>query len=103
VLLAAASRGKAAIDTVHLDIADTKRLTIEATDAAASGFTATACIHPSQVDVIRAAYRPDAKTVAWARAVLAAAEGERGVFTYDGRMVDEPVLRLARGVLRRAE
>ena len=36
-------------------------------------------------------------------AVLAAAEGERGVFTYDGRMVDEPVLRLARGVLRRAE
>jgi citrate lyase subunit beta / citryl-CoA lyase len=103
VLLAAGSRGKAAIDAVHLDIAGTKRLTIEATDAAASGFTATACIHPSQVDVIRAAYRPDAKTVAWARGVLAAAEGERGVFTYDGRMVDEPVLRHARGVLRRAE
>ncbi len=103
VLLAAGSRGKAAIDAVHLDIADTKRLTIEATDAAASGFTATACIHPSQVDVIRAAYRPDDKTVAWAKAVLAAAEGERGVFTYEGRMVDEPVLRHARGVLRRAE
>jgi citrate lyase subunit beta/citryl-CoA lyase len=103
VLLAAGSRGKAAIDAVHLDIADTKRLTIEATDAAASGFTATACIHPSQVDVIRSAYRPDDKTVAWAKSVLAAAEGERGVFTYEGRMVDEPVLRHARGVLRRAE
>ena len=62
VLLAAGSRGKAAIDAVHLDIADTKRLTIEAMDAAASGFTATACIHPSQVDVIRDAYRPDAKS-----------------------------------------
>ena len=103
VLLAAGSRGKAAIDAVHLDIADTKRLTIEATDAAASGFAATACIHPSQVDIIRAAYRPDAKTVAWASGVLAAAEGERGVFTYEGRMVDEPVLRHARGVLTRAE
>ena len=103
VLLAAGSRGKAAIDAVHLDIADTKRLTIEATDAAASGFTATACIHPSQVEVIRAAYRPDEKALAWARGVLAAAEGERGVFTYEGRMVDEPVLRHARGVLRKAQ
>lgn len=103
VLLAAGSRGKAAIDTVHLDIADVKRLRIEATDAAASGFAATACIHPSQVDVIRAAYRPDERTLAWAKGVLAAAEGERGVFTYEDRMVDEPVLRLARAVVRRAE
>jgi citrate lyase subunit beta/citryl-CoA lyase len=102
VLLAAGSRGKAAIDAVHLDIAETKRLSIEATDAAASGFAATACIHPSQVEIIRAAYRPDDKTVEWATGVLAAAEGERGVFTYEGRMVDEPVLRHARGVLRRA-
>lgn len=103
VLLAAGARGKAAIDAVHLDIADTKRLTIEATDAAASGFAATACIHPSQVEIIRAVYRPDRKTVEWARGVLAAADGERGVFSYGGRMVDEPVLRHARGVLARAE
>jgi citrate lyase subunit beta/citryl-CoA lyase len=102
VLLAAGSRGKAAIDAVHLDIEDVKRLAIEAADAAASGFTATACIHPSQVPVIRAAYRPDEKSVAWAREVLAAAEPERGVFAHGGRMVDEPVLRHARHVLERA-
>jgi citrate lyase subunit beta/citryl-CoA lyase len=102
VLLAAGARGKAAIDAVHLDIADTKRLAIEAADAAASGFTATACIHPSQVAIIRSAYRPDDADVAWARAVLDAAETERGVFAYEGRMVDEPVLRHARAVLRRA-
>jgi citrate lyase subunit beta/citryl-CoA lyase len=102
VLLAAGARGKAAIDAVHLDIADTKRLTIEAADAAASGFTATACIHPTQVAVIRKAYQPADDAVAWARAVLAAAEGERGVFTYEGRMVDEPILRHARSVVRRA-
>ncbi|WP_426325409.1 HpcH/HpaI aldolase/citrate lyase family protein [Microbacterium sp. E-13] len=103
VLLAAGSRGKSAIDAVHLDIEDAKRLAIEAADAAASGFAATACIHPSQVPVIRAAYRPDEKTVAWARGVLGAAESERGVFSYQGRMVDEPVLRHARGVLARAD
>lgn len=102
VLLAAGARGKAAIDAVHLDIADTKRLAIEAADAAASGFAATACIHPSQVDVIRQAYGPDRKTLAWARGVLAAAESQGGVFTYEGRMVDEPVLRHARAVLVRA-
>jgi len=103
VLLAAGARGKAAIDAVHLDIDDTKGLSREAADAAASGFAATACIHPAQVPVIRAAYRPDEKSVTWARSVLAAADGERGVFTHEGRMVDEPVLRHARSVLQRAE
>ena len=58
-------------------------------------------IHPSQVAIIRDAYRPDAKAVSWAEAVLAAAAEERGVFTFDGRMVDEPVLRHARALLRR--
>ena len=102
VLLAAGARGKAAIDAVHLDIADVKGLAREATDAAASGFAATACIHPSQVDVIRRAYAPDADSVVWATGVLAAAVGERGVFTFEGRMVDEPVLRHARALVQRA-
>lgn len=103
VLLEAGAHGKAAIDAVHIDIDDIAGLEREAIDAAASGFAATACIHPRQVSVIRAAYAPDEATVQWARAVLAAAEGERGVFRFDGRMVDEPVLRHARSVLHRAD
>lgn len=102
VLLEAGAYGKAAIDAVHVDIADTAGLEQEARDAAAAGFRATACIHPSQVGVIRAAYAPDPETVAWAHAVLAAAEEERGVFRFQGRMVDEPVLRHARAVVSRA-
>lgn len=102
VLLAAGARGKAAIDAVHLDIADAKGQLREAKDAAASGFAATACIHPSQVALVRDAYRPDAATLAWARAVLATAQSQRGVFSFEGRMVDEPVLRHARSVLARA-
>lgn len=101
VLLAAGARNKAAIDAVHLDIADTKRLRIEATDAAASGFAATACIHPSQVPIIRAAYEPEERVAEWARGVLAAASSERGVFTFEGKMIDEPVLRHARAVIAR--
>lgn len=102
VLLAAGARGKAAIDAVHLDISDTKGLAREAADAAASGFTASACIHPAQVETIRAAYRPGAGEVEWAREVLDAARTHVGVFAHRGRMVDEPVLRHARAVLQRA-
>ncbi|GAA5153760.1 CoA ester lyase [Microbacterium pseudoresistens] len=103
VLLAAGAHGKAAIDSVHLDIADLDGLAEEAADAVASGFAATACIHPGQVETIRAAYLPDADAVREARALLDAASGERGVFRFEGRMIDEPVLRHARSVLARAE
>jgi citrate lyase subunit beta/citryl-CoA lyase len=102
VLLAAGASGIAAIDAVHLDIADVDGLAAEAADARASGFSATACIHPGQVGAIRDAYRPTARELDAAAAVLAAAEDKHGVFVFGGRMVDEPVLRHARSVLARA-
>ena len=102
VLLEAGAHGKGAIDAVHIDIGDIAGQKAEAIDAAASGFTATACIHPSQVAVIRDAYAPAADALDWARAVLEMAESERGVFRFQGRMVDEPVLRHARSLLLRA-
>ena len=102
VLLAAGAAGIPAIDTVHLDIEDLDGLRTEAEDASASGFAATACIHPSHVTVIRDAYRPTPEQVAWAQRVLDAAAGEQGVFRFEGGMVDGPVLRHAEAVLRRA-
>ena len=103
VLLAAGAAGTTAIDTVHLDIADLAGLQAEAEDAVAVGFAATACIHPSQVAVIRAAYSPTPEEVARARELLAAAEAAGGgVFRHDGLMVDGPVLAHARAVLRRS-
>jgi citrate lyase subunit beta/citryl-CoA lyase len=56
----------------------------------------------AQVDVIREAYAPTAEEVEAAQALLTAAEGERGVFQFNGRMVDEPVLRHARRIVERA-
>lgn len=103
VLLAAGAHGKAAVDAVHVDIADMAGLEAEARDAAASGFAATACIHPSQVETIRSAYAPSKDAIEWSRAVLDAAEGERGAFRFRGQMIDEPVLRHARSVLQRAD
>lgn len=103
VLLAAGAHRRLAIDAVHLDIRDLEGLRAEAEDAAACGFAATACIHPTQVEVVRQAYRPTEEQVAWARRVLAAAEGNRGVFAFEGGMVDGPVLRHAEQLLARDE
>ncbi|WP_419818738.1 HpcH/HpaI aldolase/citrate lyase family protein [Glaciibacter flavus] len=103
ILLATGAAGIAAIDTVHLDIADVAGLTEEAEDAAASGFAATACIHPSQVAVIRDAYRPADDEVERAREIIAAAAAEHGVFRHGDRMVDAPLLRHAEAVIRRAD
>ncbi len=101
VLLAASSFGRAALDAVHLDIGDLAGLKAEALDAAAVGFDATVCIHPSQIPLVRNAYRPTDEQIDWARRVLAAAASERGVFAFEGQMVDSPVLRQAEAILRR--
>lgn len=102
VLVDAGAHGVGALDTVYLDFGDLEGLRREAEDAAAMGFMATPCIHPSQVAVVRGAYRPTAGQVAFARDVLAAAESQGGVFRLGDVMVDGPVIAQAREVLRRA-
>ena len=93
---------KAAIDAVYTAIGDSEGLAAECEDAAATGFTAKACIHPAQVSSVRAAFAPTNDEVADARELLAEAERRPGVFTWRGAMVDEPILRHARAVVARA-
>ncbi|RBO90885.1 HpcH/HpaI aldolase/citrate lyase family protein [Nocardia puris] len=101
-LLAAKAYGKFALDSVYLDIRDLDGLRAETDDAVAVGFDAKVAIHPSQVPVIRAAYAPADDEVAWARRLLDEVPNHRGVFAFEGRMVDAPVLRHAERILRRA-
>jgi citrate lyase subunit beta / citryl-CoA lyase len=99
ILLAAGARGIHALDAVYLEIENIDGLKREATDAAASGFSATACIHPSQVETVRASYQPANEDVAWAYRVLHAASEAKGVFSFEGNMIDAPVLRHAERIL----
>lgn len=101
-LLAARARGLVALDAVYLDFADLAGQRAEATDAAAMGFSGTACVHPTQVAVIRAAYRPSPAQIDWARRIAREARGRAGVFRVGGLMVDGPVLAQAAQILRRA-
>lgn len=99
VQLAAAAHGRFAIDSVHIDIEDLAGQTAEAVDAARLGFAATACIHPGQVEPIRAAYRPGAELAEWAERVLTAVQS--GVGAVDGQMIDAPLLAQAATIRRR--
>ncbi|TLM85308.1 CoA ester lyase [Pseudarthrobacter sp. NamE5] len=103
VLLAARAFGKEAIDAVYVDIPDLAGLAAEAADAVASGFSSKACIHPSQAAVVRGAYAPSEAEVAAAAALLRAASAAgSGVFQYNGKMIDGPILKHAEAVIRRA-
>ncbi len=103
VLLAARAFGKDAIDAVYVNIPDLDGLAREAHDAVASGFGAKACIHPDQVAVVRGAYAPSETDVAAAAELLdAAAAAGTGVFQFNGKMIDGPILKHAESVLRRA-
>jgi len=104
VLLAASAHGRPAIDSIYLDIPDLDGLAAEAEDAAASGFTLKACIHPSQVAVVRQAFKADEAQVAWAHRVLdavrASAGGhDSGAIRVDGQMIDAPLIRQAEAIL----
>ena len=113
VLLAAAARGRPAIDAVYVNIPDLDGLAAEAQDAAASGFALKACVHPTQVPVVRRAFQADEAQVAWARRVLdAAATGSTtgdsatggsatagGAVKVDGQMIDAPLIRQAEAIL----
>jgi citrate lyase subunit beta/citryl-CoA lyase len=101
-LLAAKAYGRLALDSVYLDIGDLDGLRREVDDAVAVGFDAKVAIHPTQLPVIRAGYSPTAEQAQWAQRVLAAAADERGVFAFEGLMVDAPVLRRAERITQLA-
>ncbi len=101
-LLAAKAYGKFALDSVYLDIKDLDGLRAETEDAVAVGFDAKVAIHPGQIPVIRSTYAPTDDELSWARRLLDEVPRNRGVFAFEGRMVDGPVIRHAERIVRRA-
>jgi len=67
------------------------------------GFTGTVCIHPSQVSYANNGFSPSETELDWARGVGAAGEVATaqglGAVTFQGRMIDRPVVERARAML----
>lgn len=69
----------------------------------AYGVNGAICIHPRQVAIANATFRPSPAELAEARALLAAwqSRGDSGVLVLDGRMIDLPVVERARRLVAR--
>jgi citrate lyase subunit beta/citryl-CoA lyase len=91
------------IDGVTVDWKDTERLERDSMRARRAGFGAKLCIHPDQIPIVDRSLGPTLAEVEWAARVLAAWVASDGsVVSLDGRMVDAPVVQLARRVVTRA-
>lgn len=91
------------VDGVTTATQDAEVLTADAQRSRRFGFGAKLCIHPAQVAGVHQALAPTEAECDWARRVLAAeVAAGGGAFSVDGKMVDPPVLLLARKILQTA-
>ncbi len=107
ILLAARAHGLAALDGVHLDLADDAGLEEACRQGRDLGFDGKTLVHPRQIDPANRAFAPDAAELALARRIVAAhAEAQaagRGVTVLDGRLVEALHVEAARRRIALAE
>nr|AAX86475.1 citramalyl-CoA lyase [Pseudomonas sp. L1] len=89
----------APFDTIYPDIKNLEGLQAFALHGKGLGMGGMLCIHPSQVETASVAYRAPESEIAWAERVLNASKDQPGVFKFEGRMIDAPVLLSARKIL----
>jgi citrate lyase subunit beta/citryl-CoA lyase len=101
--LAAGEAGVFAYDSAYANVKDPDGYRREADVARRLGYIGKSCIHPTQVPLANAVFRPTDKEIAHAlRVVAAAGEATRqgiGAYMVDGRMVDAPFARRAEDVV----
>jgi len=95
--------GCPAYDVPFLDIKDEAGLRESTGKAKAFGFSGRACIHPSQVTMVNAAFTPSEAEVSEARAIIAALESSGGgAVLHMGKLIDKPIILAAERILARA-
>lgn len=103
IRMAAGEAGVFAYDGAFADVRDTEGYSAEAGMARRLGFLGKSCIHPSQIALANAAFRPSDDEIAHARKVVDAARDAEtsgvGAWVVDGRMIDAPFLARARSIV----
>jgi len=103
IRVAAGEAGVFAYDGAWADIRDPEGYTREANASRRLGFLGKSCIHPTQVPLANAVFRPTDSEIAHSLKVVEAARTAKekgvGAFTVAGRMVDAPFIRRAEQVL----
>lgn len=88
------------------DFRDTEGVAASAREARSLGFDGASCIHPAVVPILNEAFSPSPEALDGARRLIAASEAAEqagaGAFTFEGKMVDLPIVDRARRLLARA-
>jgi citrate lyase beta subunit len=100
---AARAMGLQTWDVPHVDLEDMEGLSVETRRVLGLGFDCKTAIHPRQIERIHAAHAPTPAELEWASLLVEAVpEGQSGAFLYQGRLVDNPLVRKARRIVDNA-
>jgi citrate lyase subunit beta/citryl-CoA lyase len=106
IRIAAGEAGVWAYDGAYANIKDPEGYRREAEAARRLGFVGKSAIHPTQVPIANAVFRPTDAEIAHSLKVIEAAEAAAakgiGAFTVNGKMVDAPFVRRAEAILELA-
>ena len=104
VRMAAGEAGIFAYDAAFANIKDTEGFRTEAELAKRLGFLGKSCIHPSQIELANAVFRPSDEEIAHSLRVVEAAKAANGAGAYvvDGKMIDPPFFARAQSIVASA-
>ncbi len=104
---AAKAFGIQALDTIYPDTRDEQGLREETKKIKAMGFDGKGVIHPDQIPLIHDCFNPSSEEIMKARAIVKALREAKkkgmGAASLDGKMIDEPVEKKAKKILRLAK
>ncbi len=103
VVTAAAAYDLQAIDQIYADFNDTAGLAEDCAFARQLGYSGKIAIHPRQIEAINTAFSPTAAEIERAERLMNAFAAQqasgKGAFVFEGKMVDQPMIRQAQRIL----
>ena len=104
VITVAKYLGLQAVDVVYIDYRDLEGLKKQSEEGYKWGFTGKQIIHPTQAEIVVAAFSPSKDLLKWAAGLVSEFEKHqldgKGAFTYQGKMIDRPLLLQAENILK---
>ncbi|XP_048710150.2 citramalyl-CoA lyase, mitochondrial isoform X3 [Caretta caretta] len=103
IIVTAKAFGLQAIDLVYIDFQDEDGLRRQSREGALMGFTGKQVIHPNQIAVVQEQFSPSPEKIKWAQELISAFEEHqrlgKGTFTFQGSMIDMPLLKQAQNIV----
>ncbi|KAM7111154.1 citramalyl-CoA lyase, mitochondrial isoform 5-T8 [Molossus nigricans] len=103
IIVVAKAFGLQAIDLVYIDFRDEEGLLRQAREGAMMGFTGKQVIHPNQIAIVQEQFSPSPEKIKWAEELIAAFKEHqqlgKGAFTFQGSMIDMPLLKQAQNIV----